>query len=297
MVDYFHGNIEVFWVLVVVGGLIFGSLTNAVVYRLPKLLMAGWREEACSILKLDSVKSEEPCDWSLFSRSCCPNCLHQISWWQNVPVLSYIYLSGRCFFCKQPISRRYPIVELSGALLMFLAFFRFGPTVKFLCSAVLGFYLLIAALIDFDTQLLPDEITWPLLMMGLLVNSFSVFVPLHDSVWGSIVGYYCLWSVYWIFFWLTKKHGFGFGDFKLMCALGAWLGWKSIPFVVFGACIEALLISFICFLLSYKPGCSKTEGKFLHWQIPFGPYLAFMGWIAIFFVDKQYFYPYILHIH
>ncbi|WP_092484850.1 prepilin peptidase [Candidatus Ichthyocystis hellenicum] len=287
----------IFWVLVVVLGLILGSLTNAVVYRLPKQLMASWRVEAASLLKVDNTSTEQLSDWSLFSRSHCPKCLHQISWWQNVPLLSYIYLRGRCFFCKQGISLRYPVVELLGVVVMVMAFFRFGPTVKFLFAAIFGFYLLVAALIDFDTQLLPDDITWPLFMVGLFASQFSLFVPIQDAVWGAIGGYYCLWSIYWVFFWITKKHGFGFGDFKFMCALGAWLGWQSIPLIILGSCVAALGVSMICFLLSYKPGYSQTEGGFFRWQIPFGPYLALAGWVAMFFVDERYLYSYLLPVH
>lgn len=295
MIDI-HCDVGVIWFFVVILGLILGSLTNAVVYRLPKQLMAGWREEAVSLLKLGK-SSEERADWSLFSRSQCPKCLHQISWWQNVPLLSYIFLRGRCFFCKQSISLRYPVVELLGVVIMSVAFFRFGLTVRFLFAIIFGFYLLIAALIDFDTQLLPDDITWPLLMVGLVAGQFSVFVSMRDAVWGAVVGYYCLWTVYWIFFLTTRKHGFGFGDFKFMCALGAWLGWYSIPMIVLGSCIAALGFSVVCFLLSHKPGCSQTEGGFFHWQIPFGPYLALMGWVAMFLVDKRYLYSYLLPVH
>jgi len=247
-------------------GLLIGSFLNVVIHRLPKMLEAEWRADCAALDGHERAPAET---FNLVvPRSRCPACAAPITAIQNIPVLSWLWLRGKCATCRVPISFRYPAVEIVTGLLSAYLAWRFGPTVQ-LAAGLLFLWMLIAlATIDLDTQLLPDAITFPLLWTGLLVNLGGVFATLPAAVLGAAGGYLLLWSVYWGFRLLTGKEGMGFGDFKLLAALGAWVGWQVLPFVILvGAGLGAVIGSFA--LWRTKQGADT--------RLPFGPYLAVGG--------------------
>jgi leader peptidase (prepilin peptidase)/N-methyltransferase len=254
-------------------GLCVGSFLNVVIHRLPRMMEAQWRAECAS---LDGGTAPEPAEpYNLFQPgSRCPSCGTAIRAWQNIPVASWVWLRGRCAACRTPIGLRYPAVEIVAGALAVLMAWRFGSTGAALAAMVFAWALLALTFIDFDTQLLPDDITLPLLWLGLLVNAFGTFVDLRSAVFGAAGGYLLLWLVYWGFRLVAKKEGMGYGDFKLLAALGAWTGWQVLPFVV--------LVS---------AGLGAVIGGFLLWRsksgtdtrIPFGPYLALGGLCGLLF--------------
>jgi leader peptidase (prepilin peptidase)/N-methyltransferase len=252
-------------------GLMVGSFLNVVIYRLPKMLERGWQQQ-CAELRGEDAPLSAPYNL-LVPRSACPHCNHAIKAWENIPVLSYLYLRGKCKGCGAPISPRYPAIEtLTGLLCAYAAwYFGFG-------AAAAGAFLLIWALvaltaIDFDTQLLPDDITLPLLWTGLLFNVFGVFTTLSGAVLGAVFGYLVLWGVYWAFKLVTGKEGMGYGDFKLLAALGAWLGWQMLPLIILLSSLVGAVVG-ITLIVALKRGRNIP--------IPFGPYLAGGGLIALF---------------
>ena len=255
-----------------------GSLLNVVIYRLPSMLKRDWQSQAREILELDEANADdaEPFNLSV-PRSRCPSCGHQIRWFENIPVISWLALRGRCSACATPISWRYPGVELLTCVLSIavLAFFGWNA-VGFL--AVVATWLLVAmTFIDFDTQLLPDELTLPLLWLGLLTNALWIgIVPLFDAVIGAVAGYLFLWSVFWAFKLLTKKEGMGYGDFKLLAALGAWMGWQALPSIILVSACAGLIYAIIRMGLG-----QQTRGD----TMPFGPFLAIAGWVTLLFRD------------
>lgn len=272
-----------FWLLTItILSLCVGSFLNVVIYRIPKILEYQWHEECREICNINSnINSENNVNniqkISLSKPdSSCPNCNHKIKFYENIPVLSYIFLGGKCSQCKQKISLRYPFVELLTAALSLLCIYYFGVSSKGFASVVFIWFLIALTFIDFDTQLLPDNLTFPLLWLGLIVNLQNTFVPISDAVIGAIVGYLSLWLVFWIFKLLTGREGMGYGDFKLLSALGAWLGWQMIlPIILMSSLVGAVVgISLIVM--------SKL-GKDV--PIPFGPYLAGGGVLALFFGD------------
>jgi len=252
-------------------GLMVGSFLNVVIHRLPKMLERGWQAQ-CAELRGETVAASAPYNL-VVPRSACPHCNHAIGAWENIPVFSYLYLRGKCKACGASISPRYPIVEATTALLCAYAAWHFG-----FGAAAVGALLLIWALvaltaIDFDTQLLPDDITLPLLWLGLLFNLFGVFTTLSDAVLGAVFGYLMLWGVYWLFKLVTGKEGMGYGDFKLLAALGAWLGWQMLPLIVLLSSLVGAVVG-ITLIIVLKRGRNIP--------IPFGPYLAGGGLIALF---------------
>jgi leader peptidase (prepilin peptidase)/N-methyltransferase len=252
-------------------GLLVGSFLNVVIHRLPKMLERGWQAQ-CAELRGEAVATQPPYNL-VVPRSACPACGHRISALENIPVVSWLALRGRCSACGTRISARYPIVELIAGALGALAVARFGPTWQGLAACGLLWTLLALTFIDADTQLLPDDITLPLVWSGLVVNLFGLFVPLAEAVIGAVAGYLSLWIVYWAFKLIRGKEGMGYGDFKLLAALGAWLGWKLLPAIVLissavGAVIGIALILF--------------QGRDHATPLPFGPYLAIAGAIALF---------------
>ncbi|HEY7903674.1 MAG TPA: A24 family peptidase [Casimicrobiaceae bacterium] len=252
-------------------GLCVGSFLNVVVHRLPKMLERDWRAQ-CAELAGEAPPAADA--YNLWTpRSACPGCGHRIGALENIPVVSWLALRGRCSACKAAISPRYPLVELAGGLLAAYAIWHFGPTAKGLAACVLLWTLVALAVIDADTQLLPDNLTLPLLWAGLIANLAGLFVPLADAVIGAVAGYLVLWIVYWLFRLIRGKEGMGYGDFKLLAALGAWLGWKMLPVIILlssvaGAAIGILLIAF--------------QGRDKATPLPFGPYLAIAGALALF---------------
>jgi leader peptidase (prepilin peptidase)/N-methyltransferase len=259
-------------------GLLVGSFLNVVIYRLPVMLKKEWKKECVEFLADENipVKTEAPAE-EVFNlslpRSRCPSCSHQISAWENIPVISWLFLRGKCSACGSRISIRYPLIELLTALLSVLVAYTYGVQWFTLAALFLTWTLIALSMIDFDTQLLPDNITLPCLWLGILICLIPVSpISLQASVIGVIAGYLTLWTVYQLFKLLTGKEGMGFGDFKLLALLGAWLGWQALPLILLlSAMVGALVgISLIIFL-----------GRDKNIPIPFGPYLAAAGFISL----------------
>ena len=259
------------WVVAVVVGLCVGSFINVVIHRVPRMLERQWQAQ-CAELAGAAVE-DAPRYNLVVPRSACPSCGRPIRAIENVPVLSWVVLRGKCAGCGAAISARYPVVEILGALAAVAVIAQFGFTVKALAAALLLWSLLALTFIDFDTQLLPDNITQPLLWAGLVVNVWGLFVPLASAVIGAVAGYLSLWVVYWAFKLVTGKEGMGYGDFKLLAALGAWLGWQMLlPIVLLSSAVGALIgISLIA-----------LRGRDRTVPLAFGPYLAIAGALALF---------------
>jgi leader peptidase (prepilin peptidase)/N-methyltransferase len=255
-------------------GLCVGSFLNVVIHRLPKMLERGWKEQCAEIA--GQAPPHEPAFNLWVPRSRCPACERPIRASENIPVLSYVMLGGKCAGCGTAIAVRYPVVEIVTALLTAAVLWRFGPGAPALAGAVLVWTLIALTCIDFDTQLLPDNLTLPLLWAGLLANVLGAVpsVSLRDAVIGAIAGYLVLWSVYWLFKLIRGKEGMGYGDFKLLAALGAWLGWQMLPLIILLSSVVGAAI-----------GMSLVAFKGRDHQVPlaFGPYLAIAGVVALFF--------------
>ena len=255
-------------------GLIVGSFLNVVILRLPKMMEQGWQRDCCEVLD-QPAPDQEPISLS-HPGSHCPGCGAAIKPWQNIPVISWLMLRGRCAQCGMGISVRYPAVELITGVLSGLVAWQFGFGIEALSALALIWMLVALTGIDIDTQLLPDNITLPLLWLGLAVNLFAVWTPLSSAVIGAMLGYGSLWSVYWLFKLVTGKEGMGYGDFKLLGALGAWFGWQAVPLMI-------LLSSFVGAALGIAILLSKRQGR--DTPMPFGPYLAGAGLLTLFFGD------------
>jgi len=269
--DLFRLSPATFAVVSTMFGLIVGSFLNVVIFRLPKMMEREWKR-GCSELH-GETPGVEPTYNLVAPRSACPACSHKITALENIPVLSYLFLRGKCSACKAPISPRYPLVEvLTGALAGFIAW-RFGFGMTAVAAWLFAFALVALAFIDFDTQLLPDDITLPLLWIGLLFNFDHGFTDLRSAVAGAIAGYLMLWSVYWLFKLVTGKEGMGYGDFKLLAAIGAWFGWQLLPAVILLSSITGSVIGLSLIVLA-------RHGRNV--PIPFGPYLALSGIAALF---------------
>ncbi len=264
-------------------GLLIGSFLNVVIYRLPKSLISSWRKECKEFLSEDSTikfdESKEDDTETLnivFPRSHCPSCKALIPAWCNIPILSYALLKGKCLHCKAPISVRYPFVELLTGIITAFIVYRYGLSYEAAAVAIFSWTLISLTFIDIDHQLLPDSMTLPLMWLGLVANALGFFTDLHSALYGAVFGYLSLWSVYWLFKLLTGKEGMGFGDFKLLAALGAWAGWQHLPAIIILSSLVGALLGTLNILLS---GQDKNK------PIPFGPYLAIAGWIAFFWGD------------
>ena len=275
LLDYLAASPAALILACVLFGLLVGSFLNVVIHRIPKMMEATWRQEARELLEQPAPKGEEtPPIFNLVTPgSHCPHCNHRIRWYENVPVVSWALLKGRCSGCKAAISKRYPIIELLTALVAGLCAWRFGYDPWLIFMLYGSFTLLALAVIDLDTTLLPDDLTYPLLWAGLLAAVLGISpVSLSDAVIGAMAGYLALWSLYWVFKLLTGKEGMGYGDFKLLAALGAWLGWQYLPVVVLLSSVVGLV-----FAVSMMASGSVKRDQ----GIPFGPYLAIAGWIAL----------------
>jgi len=261
-------------------GLMVGSFLNVVIHRLPKMLELGWQQQ-CAELRGEEVATTEKYNL-VVPRSACPHCNHAISAWENIPVISYLFLRGKCKGCGATISPRYPIIEaVSGALCGYAAI-HFGFGMALVGALLLIWSLLALTAIDFDTQLLPDDITLPLLWAGLLFNLFGVFTSLPNALLGAVFGYLALWSVYWLFKLITSKEGMGYGDFKLLAALGAWFGWQMLPLIIMLSSVVGAVVGITLIV-------ALNQGRNI--PIPFGPYLAGGGLIALFWgqlLTQQY---------
>ncbi len=267
----------------VVVGMLVGSFLNVVVYRMPIMMQRDWYQQCCEFLELGEkdrppIAAEAEVEFATFNlakpESHCPNCKHQIKPWENIPVISYLVLGGKCSQCKQKISLRYPSVEFVSGVLSGLVAFSFGATWLTLALLLLTWSLISLTLIDFDHQLLPDDITIPLMWLGLVVNTLNLGlgVSASDAVLGAIAGYLSLWSFYWLFKLVTGKEGMGYGDFKLLAALGAWMGWQSLlPIIILSSLVGAI---FGVLMIAFK-GRDKSA------PMPFGPFLAGAGFIML----------------
>lgn len=254
-------------------GLLIGSFLNVVIYRLPKMLERQWAAECASLNHLEPVAAER---FDLMvPRSRCPQCQHQIRWFENIPLVSYAFLRGRCSACQAPISLRYPAVELVTGALFALCAWRWGLTASALAWAGFAAALVVLTLIDWDTTLLPDDITMPLAWAGLVAAAVQwTAVSLPSALWGAIAGYLSLWLIYWAFKLLTGKEGMGYGDFKLFAALGAWFGWTAlVPMILMASVIGAIVG------VAMKFGGNLRDGGY----VPFGPFLAGSGLTAMIF--------------
>jgi leader peptidase (prepilin peptidase)/N-methyltransferase len=270
---YLQANPTLFLILVGLYALLVGSFLNVVVYRVPVILDRVWRQRAQLTLDLPIDEETESAPFNLLvPRSTCPHCGHQIRAVENIPVLSYLWLRGKCASCRHPISFRYPVVELLTAVVSVVTAAHFGVTITTLAALLLVWALIALAFIDYDHQILPDAITLPFLWLGLLVNSFGLITDLHSAVIGAIGGYLSLWIIYQIFRLVTGKEGMGFGDFKLVALLGAWFGWQLLPLTILLAAFSGAVIGGIYLMVS-KNGRDHP--------IPFGPFLCIAGWIAM----------------
>ncbi len=266
-----------FIALACVLGLVVGSFLNVLVYRLPIMLQRQWQRDAQEVLGLPATEHAR-FDLSL-PASHCPHCGQPVRAWQNIPVLSYLALRGRCASCQMRISPRYPLVEVASALLSGVVAWHFGASAAGLLALPLTWCLLALSLIDGEHQVLPDVLVLPMLWLGLIANAFDTYVPLADAVWGAVAGYLSLWTVYWAFKLVTGKEGMGHGDFKLLALIGAWGGWQVLPVTLVLSSLVGALVG-LCLL--------RLRGRELGTAIPFGPYLAIAGWIALLWGDEMY---------
>ena len=278
MLEIFHqlnSNPALLYTVTIVLGLLIGSFLNVVILRLPLMLEQDWKSQ-CAVM-LEQPEPEVQKITLSTPNSTCPKCKHAIKPWENIPVVSYVFLQGRCSQCKNKISIRYPIIEFVTAALSFIVITIFGASFAGLAALLLTWVLVALTMIDADTQLLPDNMTLPLLWLGLILNNFNIFTTLDSALWGSILGYLSLWSVYQAFKLLTGKEGMGYGDFKLLAALGAWFGWQSLPIIILLSSVVGAVIGI---------GLILIKGKDKNIPIPFGPYLAIAGWIFLNWGDQ-----------
>ena len=258
-------------------GLVVGSFLNVVIYRVPVMLFKEWKE-ACD--EMIANPAEEPLPEGKFNlaipNSRCPKCNNPIKAWQNIPVISFLMLKGACAKCGEKISTRYPLVELFTGIASLMVLWLLGATPQAAMALILVWSLIALTMIDIDHQLLPDNLTLPLTWLGLLCNLNGLYTDLNSAVIGAMAGYLSLWSVYWLFKLVTGKEGMGFGDFKLLAALGAWMGWEQLPVIIILSSLVGAVFGIAGMIFS---------GKDKEWRIPFGPYLAIAGAIAFFWGD------------
>ena len=280
MLELMSGSPTVFIVVVFAFALIIGSFLNVVIHRLPIMMERDWREQADELINTPAEQELPEGRFDLvMPRSRCPSCGSLITAWQNIPVISYLFLQGRCAACKTSISARYPLVELMTAILAAVVAWHFGPGWEALMAIALTIVLVAISMIDADTQLIPDSIVLPLMWLGLAMSLFhpmiganTLFIAPSDAIVGAMAGYLTLWSIFWLFKLVTGKDGMGYGDFKLLAALGAWLGWQALPMIIMMSAVVGVVINLTLIL---------ARGKDRSIPIPFGPYLAAAGWITM----------------
>ena len=287
IINTFSHNLWLFICVSFLFAAVIGSFLNVVIHRLPVILKREWQQECNQYLQeyhktllskldknaLDRKIDSYPEKYNLIvPTSTCPKCNTKIKPWHNLPILGWLMLKGKCASCEAGISARYPIIEFITAVLVSVLAWHFGPTLQFLFSAILTFCLVALTGIDLDEMLLPDQITLPLLWLGILVNLNGIFVPLDESIIGAMVGYLSLWSVFWLFKLATGKEGMGYGDFKLLAVFGAWLGWQSLPLIIL---LSSLVGAFVGISLIITKRLDSAN------PIPFGPYIAVAGWISL----------------
>lgn len=271
---FFSSSPHIWMAISAVFGLMVGSFLNVVIYRLPVMMQKEWELQAAEV----TGQNIEQCNTFNLStpRSRCPHCGHAITALENIPVVSYLFLGGKCRSCKAGISARYPLIETLTAALSAIVAWQFGFSPACFGALLLTWALIALTFIDLDHQLLPDKITLPLVWLGLFFNLFGTFTDLSSSVIGAIAGYLALWSVYQLFRLVTGKEGMGYGDFKLLAALGAWMGWQLLPMIVLLSSLVGAMVGISLILL-------RNHQRDI--PIPFGPYLAAAGWIAFLWGD------------
>ena len=258
-------------------GLLIGSFLNVVIHRLPIMMENDWKQQCCDLLELEQDNTQEEAYNLVVPRSRCPHCHHLITALENIPIISYLFLKGKCSNCHASISIRYPLIELITALVSVIVAYIFGPNIQTIFALFLSWGLIALTMIDFDHQLLPDDITLPLLWLGIGINYIGLFTNLEASVLGAILGYGSLWLVYIVFKLVTGKQGMGHGDFKLLAMFGAWLGYQYLPLIIVMSSLVGALIG-ISMIIFYSHDRAKP--------IPFGPYLAIAGWICLLWGEK-----------
>lgn len=272
-----------FYSFVFIVSLMVGSFLNVVIYRLPIMMERSWQQEYRSYFADNADETAAPTSpqnepFNLVKPdSTCPSCGHKIRAWENIPVVSFLFLKGKCANCKTPISARYPAVELFTAIVCTFASYHFGPTPQALWAVIVSYMLIALLFIDLDKMLLPDQLTLPMLWLGLILSTQHVFVSTTDAILGAAFGYLSLWSVFWLFKLVTGKEGMGYGDFKLLAALGAFTGWQGLPVII-------LLSSFVGAIVGVAIMIIQKKGRSL--AIPFGPYLAVAGWLALLYKSE-----------
>ncbi len=270
---------ELFTVLILIIGLLVGSFLNVVIYRLPVMMDIGWKKECKEYLELEDTDTDtdsEPFNL-MVPLSRCPSCQSAIKPYQNIPVLSYVFLKGKCANCSTHIALRYPLIEAFTGIASAMVAWQFGYTIATLFALILTWSLIALSFIDIDHQLLPDSITLPVLWLGLFLSIFSIYTDTTASIIGAIAGYLSLWIVYHLFKLVTGKEGMGFGDFKLLSLFGAWLGWQYLPLIILLSSLVGAIIGISMIILTKKDR---------NIPIPFGPYLAAAGWLALLWGDK-----------
>jgi len=280
IISLFELNPLSFYLVVALFSLIVGSFLNVVIYRFPKMMEQGWYQECREFLadelkapKKDKKTNEVAAELTLSKpSSSCPNCQHQIRFYENIPIISWLFLGGKCSQCKSKISKRYPMIELVTAMLSVAVAYLYGVTAISLFIILLTWALICLTMIDYDHMLLPDQITLPFLWLGLLININGLIVPLDQAVIGAVVGYMSLYSIFWLFKLVTGKEGMGHGDFKLVALFGAWMGWQLLPLLILMASAVGAIVGIS--LMIFKNHQREQA-------IPFGPYLAVAGWISL----------------
>ncbi len=274
VIELLHSNLTFYLSTIFVLGLVVGSFLNVVIFRLPVMMERDWKEQCCELLNLDSPDKDNGSEkFNLVTpRSRCLSCNHQIKAIENIPVISYLFLKGKCRNCKTKISIRYPLIELVSAITVTVVAYYFGVSLQTLFAMFLTWALIALTMIDFDHQLLPDDITLPFLWFGIIINYFNVYTDIGSSILGAIFGYGILWIVYITFKLVTGKEGMGHGDFKLLAVLGAWFGWQLLPLIIILSSAVGAIIGIS--LIVFKSHDRSTA-------IPFGPYLAIAGWISM----------------
>jgi leader peptidase (prepilin peptidase)/N-methyltransferase len=269
---WFSENAAAFVAGVFLLGLAVGSFLNVVIHRLPRMMERDWRRQCAELDDTKGTATEEPPFSLATPASTCPHCGHRIRWFENIPLLSYLFLRGKCSACGQSISLRYPIIELVTALLSVAVAWHFGWSWQAGAALLLTWALIALSMIDFDHQLLPDSITLPFLWLGLLLSLFPVFADARTAIIGALAGYLSLWLLFHAFRLLTGKEGMGYGDFKLLAMLGAWMGWQALPVVILLSSVVGAVVGI---------GLILFLGRDRQLPIPFGPYLAAAGWITL----------------
>lgn len=275
VISYLVDNPTALYIAVGLFSLCIGSFLNVVIFRIPKMMEQEWHQECQMLLHPEQpIINEEKLTLSK-PASTCPKCHSPIRWYQNIPVISWLILRGKCGTCQNPISIRYPFIELLTMVCSLIVAVVFGATIQMLLGLLLTWVLITLTFIDFDTQLLPDRFTLPLAALGLGINTFAIYTSPSAAIWGYLIGFLCLWIVYYLFKVITGKDGMGYGDFKLLAALGAWMGPMMLPLIILLSSVVGAIIGIILIKM-------RGENK----PFAFGPYIAIAGWIAFLWGDQ-----------